>query len=419
MVARKRTPTAIRDERGQSLIIVVGAMTLLVVLAAFAIDASNWFATHHRAQVTADAMALAAANYMANNPGSTTAPATATTLGESSTYTQGSGVNPTAATVTVDTGSGTVTAHVTTSGPSTFASAVGIGSPTIQTTAVATYEQGTAPYSLFADGTCTSNPQGSISINLNGNATVDGVHSNGALTGQLGNNTVSNTTLNTLSFGDGCSNTLCENSGNCANNPTAPALDSPNNLSFPVDYSSPSCQLPDGGACYFDTTNLSTTCTYVAGVGTPPTNVSYDPTNNAVTITGNVGSAGNYVVICDPNGTITVSTNNTTIYGTLYAQNVIFSGNSPTINPPADDLGIYVTTNTTLNLDPGNGNGNGSNSVLLNGAYVFAPNATVDMGGNNGSGFVEAWSIAVSGNSWTFKGTGPTDPNVFGDHLVQ
>jgi hypothetical protein len=413
MVARKRTPFRIREESGQSLVVVVISMLVIVGVAALAIDVGNWLATRHKAQVTADAMALAAANYMANNPAATAA--TGQSVGQGTKYTTGSGLDPTSATVNVNTANGQVTAVVTTPGSTSFASAVGVGPPTIKATAVASYVEGSSPYSLFAAGTCSAGNPASITINVNGNATVSGVHSNGGITGQIGNNTM----INTLSNGSGCANTLCDGSGNCNNNPTAPVLSSPNNLSWPVPFDSSSCELSaNGPACYFDTTaaHLSTTCTYVAGTGTPPTNVSSSGGN--ITISGNVGSSGSPVVLCAPSGTITVATNSVTIDGTLYAQNVIFSGNSPTIIPPPDELGIYVSGTGTLNLDPGNGGGGGSNNVTLVGAFVYAPNGSVSLGGNNGSGMIEAQSITVSGNSWSFIGTGPADPYVYGDKLI-
>jgi hypothetical protein len=415
MLARKRMKLGVRDESGQSLVLVIVSMTLIIIVCAAAIDVGGWLVTRHRAQVTADAMALAAANYMANNPSALAA--TGQTVGESTKYTTGAGVSPSNATVVVDPGAGTATATVTTSGSVPFAGAVGITSPTIKSVAVATYEQGSSPYSLFAAGTCsTTDPnEASITINVNGNVTVSGVHSNGGISGQIGNNT----TIGTLSDGSGCVNSLCDGSGNCNNNPTAPMLSSPNNLTWPVPYDSPTCELSSTGpSCYFDTTtaDLGQTCTYVAGTGTPPTNVS--SSGGSITVSGSVGSSASPVVLCAPNGTITVSANSVTIYGTLYAKSVVFSGNSPRIVPPPDELGIYVSGTGTLNLDPGNGGG-GSNNVSLVGAFVYAPNGSVNLGGNNGSGLIESQTISISGNNWTFTGTGPVDPYVYGDHLVQ
>src|SRR5579875_3420119 len=56
----------LRDESGQSLVVVVSTMTVLLGVAAFGIDAANWMAKHHQAQVVADSAALAAAHCLAN-----------------------------------------------------------------------------------------------------------------------------------------------------------------------------------------------------------------------------------------------------------------------------------------------------------------------------------------------------------------
>jgi len=69
MLASKRISAAIRHESGQSLVVVVLALIVIMGVSALAIDVSGWFATRHHAQVAADAAALAAANYMANSAG--------------------------------------------------------------------------------------------------------------------------------------------------------------------------------------------------------------------------------------------------------------------------------------------------------------------------------------------------------------
>lgn len=414
-MARKRTPSWIREEGGQSLVIIVLSMVVIIGAAAIAIDVGNWLAKRHRAQVTADAMALAAANYMANNPSATKSAGEG--IGDNAQYTNGSGAAPTSATVHVDTGAGTATATVVTSGAISFASALGIGSPTIKTTAVATYEQGTSPFALFADGTCSGPYQGSITLNLNGNVSVTGVHSNGDITGQVGNNTTS--TPNTISQGSGCSNSLKD--GNSASAPTLPTVPGPNNMSWPVPYDSTSCQLPNGTSCYFDTNaaDLNTTCTYVAGNPIPSALQGLITSSGSnITITGSI-QLSSPTILCAPGGTITIGANKVTYYGTLYANSVNINGNSLNLTPPPDALGMYVSGTSGLQLNPGNGSGGGSNNVALVGAFIYAPNDTVTLGGNNGSGFIESQSIVVSGNNWSFVGTGPTDKYVFGDTLIQ
>jgi len=332
-------------------------------------------------------------------------------------YVADNGFNANNATVTVNTTAATVTVTVTvpTKGSIFFARALGIGPPNISATAVASYETGSAPHALFADGTCAAN-EGTgtgIDLNLNGHTTLGGVHSNGDLSGQIGNNTTVN--LNTLSTGAGCSDTL--QNGNSANSPTVPDVPSPDNVPYPVPYNSSSCTI-NGVNCYFS----GTSCTYTAGQ-TIPSDLTGLITSSSgsdnITINGSIGSSASPVVLCAPSGTITVAANNTTFYGTLYANTVDLNGEGITLYPPPDQLGIYETGTTTVQLNPGQGNGKGSNNDKLVNAFVFAPNATVTLGGNNGSGFIEAQSITVSGNNWQFVGTGPSDPYVFADALVQ
>lgn len=409
-LAPKRTSDPDRGESGQSLVVVVLALVVIVGLSALAIDVSGWFATHHRAQVAADAAALAAANYMATSDGQGS---TSTATGISQKYVSRNGFDGSKAQISFDTAAATVTVTVPTTGSVFFASSVGIGPPRISATAVASWETGTTPYALFADAPCTGANTG-ITLDLNGHTNLSGVHSNGDLAGQFGNNTTVN--LNTLSYGATCSDTLVN--GNNAGAPVVSAVGVANPLPYPVPYNSPSCTLSSGVDCYFNPP--SPPCTYSAStLPVPPSLasvISSDGTN--ITITGSVGSAANPVILCAPNGSITVATNNTTFYGTMYASSVDLNGEGITLNPPANQLGIYMTGSGTLDLNPGQGNGKGSNNDTLNNAYIFAPNATVQLGGNNGSGFIEAANITVSGNNWSFAATGPTDPYLFADALV-
>src|ERR1700756_3894715 len=54
-----------RGEQGQSLILMLVALTALFAFAALAIDVGQWYEKHHQAQVAADSAALAAANCLA------------------------------------------------------------------------------------------------------------------------------------------------------------------------------------------------------------------------------------------------------------------------------------------------------------------------------------------------------------------
>jgi hypothetical protein len=410
---RKRIQAAIHHESGQSLVVVVLALIVIMGVSALAIDVSGWFVTRHHAQVAADAAALAAANYMATSSGQGSV---TTATGYARQYVADNGFNGNNATVTVNTSAATVTVTVPTTGSIFFARALGFGPPNISATAVASYETGSSPYALFAGGTCASGGGTGIDLNLNGNTTLDGVHSNGDLSGQIGNNTSVN--LNTLSMTSGCSSTL--QNGNSAKSPTVTPAPT-GVLNYPVNYASTSCKINGVVNCYFPVApEPPPQCTYTAGVGQSiPSGLAITSSGNDITISGSIGSSTTPVVLCAPNGTITVATNNTTYYGTLYAQTVDLNGEGITLYPPPDQLGIYETGTTTVQLNPGQGNGKGSNNDVLVNAYIFAPNATVSLGGNNGSGFIEANSINVSGNNWQFVGTGPSDPYVFADTLVQ
>ena len=133
-------------------------MTLIVLLAAIAIDASDWFVKHHQAQVTADSAALAAANYMSEGG----AGGTATTYATS--YAQKNGLPIAPTNVTVDTGAETVTVTVPTTGPLFFAG-ISLGSgPSISARAVASWairDCATASqncaFAYAADNVCSAN----------------------------------------------------------------------------------------------------------------------------------------------------------------------------------------------------------------------------------------------------------------------
>lgn len=430
-MVRKRITATIRRDSGQSLVVLVFALVVILGVSALAIDVSGWFVTRHHAQVAADAAALAAANYMAvsEGTGSTT---TATSIGQD--YVNRNGFDGSKANITFNTGSATVTVTVPTKGSIFFAHALGFGPPNISATAIASWETGHAPYALFAYGTCSSGSSqgsGSIGIYVNGNTNLSGgVHSNGDMTGQYGNNTTAPPGTMSYGYSGGCSNSLT--AGNKSGASTAPAIGGSSSLSYPVPYNSPSCTLQNGTSCYFDP-STSGTCTYTASSSVPSSlsgaiTTSYNSTENAydITINGSVGSSASPVVLCAPGGTITVAANNVSLDGSLYANSVVIQGNSFTVTPPPDELGIYMTGTGTLNLDPSNG-AKGSNNVTLNNAYIFAPNGTVVVGGNNGTGFIEALNISVGSsthgksgyaNNWTFAGTGPTDTLVFADTLV-
>ena len=109
-----------RAEHGQSLVIVVVAMTAVLGMAALGIDVGSWYLQHHRAQVAADGAALAAANCMANagTPGNACTSTTDSTnaTAQATTYAANNNVPIPSTDVSVSLASKTVT--VTTPNPS-------------------------------------------------------------------------------------------------------------------------------------------------------------------------------------------------------------------------------------------------------------------------------------------------------------
>lgn len=455
----------VRDESGQSLLVIVISMSLIVGLAAFAIDAANWFVARHQAQVSADAAVLAGANCMADGGTATMGSGSTNCLGIATS----SHYAPAGTVVCINDHGGlgmvcsnqqpdpdsnqasyTVEAWVGAHQQAYFSSAVGVNPmPTYTKSAVATYIAAPTSYALFAGGDGTNDCSGNISFSGNGNGgssngtdtLTGGIHANGDLTGGLG----SKATVGAMSYG--CANQL---TGNGSHPSTVAPIQTTSTQTWPVPYDSSSCVLQDGKTgCYFDTADISAAtptsapwCTYIAGsTDALPANVQYSA-SSGVTIVGNVGSSSSPVVICDPGGTITFNAStNTTIDGTLYAANFVWAkANMVTLTAPSDRLGIYYAANVastnpsgspsvtcssttsipTLTLD--------GNKFTLAGATVYAPCANITLAGNSGSnnnsvsfgtGFVEAENITVSGNNWTLVGDGPTEPGDYGDALVQ
>lgn len=411
-LARKQTRLWVRDESGQSLVLVIVSMTVIIGIAAFAIDVAGWFVTRHHAQVAADAAALAAANQMATDQNT----GTATAVGQN--FVAKNGLDNSTATVSIDTTSYTVTVTVPTTGSVGFAGALGVGSPKISARAVASYLSGTTPDALFA---ASSNCSSGISFAGNGNGSANnlsltgGVHSNGSLLGGIGGGS----TIGAMTFGTGCSNQLGSIHGTVSVAPYATT----NTATWPVPYDSSSCTLQNGTSCYFNPASACSSSNggYTAGSVNPPAGITSTLGSSNITITGNVGSSQNPVVLCAPNGTITLNGGSgTAIHGTLYASTFAWSTNGATITPPSDDLGIYYSSGVTSSgCSGGTGLNLDGNNLSLNSAYVYAPCQSVTVYHNNGTGFIEAQSISISGNNWTFAGSGPIAPGDYGDSLIQ
>jgi Flp pilus assembly protein TadG len=183
------------SESGQALIITALAMTLVLIVSAFAIDLATWYQKHHQAQVAADSAALAAANCLANgktatssgvNCSSPTDTSDAQTVG-----TQIASTNLPTSTdqVTVDTTSHSVTVTASSSPTVDFAGLMSLH-PTVTARSVAHYDSPSADYSVFVgNNQCNTNltspPNGlQILSGGGGNATVTGLYSDGVIDNQ-------------------------------------------------------------------------------------------------------------------------------------------------------------------------------------------------------------------------------------------
>ncbi len=251
------------DRNGQSLILVVLAMTVLMSMAAAGITVGNLYYAKTRLQNAADAAALAGAQDAVNQNYSAVA-------GESQLIPQNSPGGQ--GSLILNQANQTVTATATTKVSPSFAGALGFGAFTVNTKAIASYSGGAAfDYALFQGDTNPSN-----GLTLTGDSRVYGsVHSNDGLS--LGGN---------ASVTDGCTAGAGQTiqGGTCGGgNGTSGYVPMPQWI--------PS-QIPNP--------ILLTSTSITASL--PPGN--YYAENENITISGNVSLSGSITVY---NGTITIS----------------------------------------------------------------------------------------------------------------
>jgi len=114
---------ALRDNRGQTVVLTVVFLTGLLAMTAFVLDVGSWYRAHRAAQATADASALAAAQALPENPTEARADAL--------DYADRNGGGVVASNVTFSTkyvGNDTVSVRVERTAPGMFARVFGIGS---------------------------------------------------------------------------------------------------------------------------------------------------------------------------------------------------------------------------------------------------------------------------------------------------
>jgi hypothetical protein len=196
----------LRDDSGQSLIVVVSSMTVLLAMASFGIDTATWMVRHHHDQVVADAAALAAAQCLAN-PGQagsnvtingtvTTVPSctSGTDTHDATTvaidYAAANGLTITSSQVSYDVSNGHVTVNASNDSQSIFARLFGIDKTTQSANSMAgwsTKEQqcttaGENCDFMFANSNNCSTGSQMLIVSTQGKSTINGnIQTNGSL----------------------------------------------------------------------------------------------------------------------------------------------------------------------------------------------------------------------------------------------
>ena len=259
---RQLLRTLRRDDSGQSLIVVVSAMTVMLGIAGFGIDTATWMVRHHNAQVVADSAALAAAQCLADpNQASTiyvsgsqqTVPkcksskdiTDAQTVAVDYAAANGLTISPSDVSVSHD----VVTVNASTNAPGLFARLFGIGTVSQTAHAGAGWKSSSGSCSnpgsscdfMFANSSdCGA---GSIALNISpqGNSTINGnIQTNGNIdVTETGNAGGINGTGN---FGAG-SNCTSTQGGNHDGWKSGDPTQATQAMTWPIDYSKdfPAC----------------------------------------------------------------------------------------------------------------------------------------------------------------------------------
>jgi Flp pilus assembly protein TadG len=396
-----------RDERGQVFIVVALAMVVLVGMAALAVDVANWYQARHRAQVAADAAALAAANCMvwqsqtraASDPvcSSTTDAATVAT-----NFAATNGISiPTS---NVSFSSKFVTVTTTDPTPGFFSGLFGIHHTSPTAVAVAKWGTNTSSdcntsqatagncYFIFAADTNCAGNNNTVTISHNGTGTfTGGIWSNG----NINSSNTGNETWPIINYGPpGPPNCKMSRHGD-------------HNDTFPTGYpKQASAIIPNWPR---DWTTTITACTPVATcVPSYCTDIaanytSLTPVSGHVYCAYGTGTQGNPSTW---NGTITITSGNTqgVLQATYIAGTVNITLQSNTnqaaqLTTPLGNLWIYANNGATV-TSQGNATMNGD---------IFVPNGTANIstgGGDSLTTFIEAQDVVlnVSGN---VAGDGP------------
>lgn len=433
-----------RDESGQSLIVIVSSMFVLLGIAGFAIDTATWMVRHHQAQVVADSAALAAAHCLADpgqagtidvNGTSTGVPAcssssdTADAQADAVDYAAANGLTITDSNVSV-TGD-VVKVSASTSSPGFFASLLGLKTTTQSAQAGASWTQGanvcTSPGGkgcdfMFADNSSCQSSNNGISLTMSGNATVEGeIQSNSNLRSIVSGNI----SLGIGSYGPSTNGTCTNSTTYSGSNPWAtPPTQASVDYAYPIDYTKdfPACGGSGEAAC--QSNGYPSFCTNEGSSITLTGSGSGDSA-----ITNNVYCASGTGTKSTPstwNGSITITMSGSyTLYDTFVGGSISFTGSGSdnlsscgysTSGFTAANCGAGVPAPTTQNYPIFYATGSSSTalSVTVSGSQtlngdLFAPNGTaaLTMSGNKTLvTMVEANNISgtISG---TFEGDGP------------
>jgi hypothetical protein len=428
---RHRLRAQLCDESGQSLVLILLAMSLIVVLAALAIDTAQWRVGHHRAQVTADAVALAAANCLASTICSSTAPNGDAEQKADLIATDNGFPN---SSVSFAFTSSTVRATITTSAPSTFAGFAGLSSTNVSASATASYstEAGFTPncaqtgasncYSLFAGNwhcdASPSIPSKYVGLDLvtndngGGSSNLSQMFANGYYWNG-GNSGASNFLVTTVGTSSPpCNDHLTKN--------TTSYNYTPATLPYPEPFVVP--------ASCGHTAAFWTTSTIVSGgpgvycVSATPTAACSDGATGTGDIDVNMSSlaAGTYEFV----GPCVTVAGQSTVATNIYGQPLVYgTSNIATVNSkPAYGTTTALPTCTT-------NDGSNKTSTYLDGSPTAGPAiydqcGTVEVTGNGGyTGFIESWNISLDKNN-AVTGNGPTSltsgttPLPGGDSLI-
>lgn len=348
-VARR---TRAGEERGQTIVVFLLFLTVLLGMAGLVVDAGYWFLLQRRAQAAADAGALAAAQALPGDPGA------AHSRGEEYVA-----INLPAATATVVPGyqgnprKVEVTAEV--EGDTFFARVFGIETVQISQRAVAQRVAGGVPLAIFVyDTSCSA-----FGLGTDGDGILiqGGIHSNGSFRVNGNNVTVGSATAG--------------GPNNCA-----PVVNGAN-ITFggePMPAVHTSVQ---EWPAYF--TESDFTCTYTAQ------KFEFNQTNQTI-------PEGVYCAT----ESFKANGNNQSGKITVLAPEIVIDGESQSFTPFAEGVLFFAT---------------GTKELILNGndfdwtGIIFHPGGRVKIDGDSSSvlnGLIEGLQVEVNGNGFTMNGTG-------------